>query len=418
MIAPPRWAEEQLRVERDRAQEIFRQERIQEPLEDYLEAFDQYQGAVEELLETTIDLSTLDESALSVLTNPVLIEVFRYLAGPPVSKDDLKILSDAVLSPGRLKNNPEMVRRVVEVVRVGLDRRRFPWVAERREPTESERSAAVLASAALMATSRVGTARRNVGKERQEGLVRAALPGGERERFSFQDLVLLRTAKLLSSANVPSTRIRKALQALRGQLPEDRPLTGVSIAAEGDRLVARDGETRWQPESGQVLMDLRGREPGAAVALVPEPELAPEPEDGGGLSADEWYELACELEEAEPQRALGAYRQALALDAGHADAHVNLGRLLQERGDLPGAERHYRSALRIRPGDATAAYNLGTALEDQGLLAEAITAYARAIAANAAYADAHYNLARLYERTGQKVAALRHLKTARQIGKR
>jgi len=156
MIVPPRWTEEELRAERDRAQELFRQERIQEPLEDYLEAFDEYQGTVEELLETTIDLSRLDDNAISVLANPALLEVFRYLAGPPISKDDLKIVSDAVLSPGRLKNNPEMVRRVIEVVRVGLDRRRFPWVAESREPTEPERSSAVLASAALMATSRVG----------------------------------------------------------------------------------------------------------------------------------------------------------------------------------------------------------------------------------------------------------------------
>jgi tetratricopeptide (TPR) repeat protein len=257
-----------------------------------------------------------------------------------------------------------------------------------------------------------------------KALVRAALPGAaEREHFSFQDLVLLRTAKSLSSSNVPSTRIRKALQRLRDQIPEDRPLTGVSLKADGAQLVARDGETRWQPESGQVLMDLGG----PALAAVPDPESepsAPEPEpssvvdDGGGLSADEWYELGCELEEGEPQRALGAYRQALSVDAGHADAHVNLGRLLHVRGDPKGAESHYRAALRIRPGDATAAYNLGTALEDQGLLADAIAAYTRAISNNASYADAHYNLARLYERTGEKVAALRHLKTARQIGRR
>jgi tetratricopeptide (TPR) repeat protein len=268
-----------------------------------------------------------------------------------------------------------------------------------------------------------------------KGLLRAALPGAaEREHFSFQDLVLLRTAKNLTSSNVPSTRIRKALQRLRDQIPEDRPLTGVSLAADGDKLVARDGETRWQPESGQVLMDLGGPALAAVPAVAPEPELEPAAEsevthlspvveedaedETGGLSADEWYELGCELEEAEPQRALGAYRRALAVDGGHADAHVNLGRLLQVRGDPKGAESHYRAALRMRPGDATAAYNLGTALEDQGLLADAITAYARAISANASYADAHYNLARLYERTGQKVAALRHLKTARQIGKR
>lgn len=39
-----------------------------------------------------------------------------------------------------------MLGRVVDVVRAGLDRRRFPRVAENREPTEAGRHAAVLAS--------------------------------------------------------------------------------------------------------------------------------------------------------------------------------------------------------------------------------------------------------------------------------
>jgi hypothetical protein len=175
MIAPPRWTEEQLNAQRARAQEIFRQERIQEPLEDYLEAFEELQGIVEDLLETTIDLSTLNQTAVDVLTQPKLLEAFRYLSGPPISEDDLKTLSEAVLTPSRLRKNPEMVKRVIEVVRAGLDRRRFPWVGDNRDPTEAERHAAVLASAALLATSRVGTARRSLGKERQEALVKDAL---------------------------------------------------------------------------------------------------------------------------------------------------------------------------------------------------------------------------------------------------
>jgi hypothetical protein len=174
-----------------------------------LEAFDQYQGVVEELLETTIDLSTLDESGLSVLTDPKLLEAFRYLAGPPISKDDLKVLSEAVLSPGRLKNNPEMVKRVIEVVRVGLDRRRFPWVADNREPTEAERNAAVLASASLIATSRVGTARRNVGKERQEGLVQEALIG------AGMSLVPTRKVETMNQAPRPGEFCRESLLGTR-----------------------------------------------------------------------------------------------------------------------------------------------------------------------------------------------------------
>jgi hypothetical protein len=209
MLASPIWTPEQLKTERDKAQEIFRSERIQEPLEDYLEAFDQYQGVVEELLETTIDLSTLDDSALAVLTEPKLLEAFRYLAGPPISKDDLKVLSDAVLSPGRLRHNPDMVARVIGVVRTGLDRRRFPWVAESREPTESERSAAVLASAALIATSRVGTARRNVGKERQENLVQEALIAAR------MSLVATRRIETMNQAPRPGEFCRESMLGSR-----------------------------------------------------------------------------------------------------------------------------------------------------------------------------------------------------------
>jgi hypothetical protein len=149
---------------------------MEEPLEDYLEAFDEYQGYIEDLLETTVDLSQLDETALEVLTDPHLLEVFRYLAAPPISTDDLKVLAEAQsLSKGQLQKKPEQVKRLVEVVRVVLDRRRFSWVLERREPTEAERGAAVMASAALMAASRAQTRRRVLGKEQQEALVKQAL---------------------------------------------------------------------------------------------------------------------------------------------------------------------------------------------------------------------------------------------------
>lgn len=176
MILPPVWPNDQLEVDRVKAIGIFRKERMQEPLEDYLEAFDEYQGYIEDLLETTVDLSQLEETAIEVLTDPHLQEVFRYLAAPPISADDLKVLADASsLSKGSLKNNAEQVKRLVDVVRVVLDRRRFSWVVEGREPTEAERGAAIMASAALMAASRVQTQRRVLGKEQQEAFVRQAL---------------------------------------------------------------------------------------------------------------------------------------------------------------------------------------------------------------------------------------------------
>ncbi len=176
MIEPPVWTSEQLEVDRIKASAAFSKERLEEPLEDYLEAFDEYQGYVEEVLETTIDLSNLESPALDVLGDQHLLEAFRYLAAPPISEDDLKVLADArSLAKGTLQKSPELVQRLVAVVRQVLDRRRFAWVLENREPTEAERNAAVMASAALLAASKTQTRRRTLGKDQQEAMVKEAL---------------------------------------------------------------------------------------------------------------------------------------------------------------------------------------------------------------------------------------------------
>lgn len=176
MIDPPIWTDDQLESARSKAIAAFSKERLEEPLEDYLEAFDEYQGHIEVVLETTVDLTELDTTALDVLGDPRLLEAFRYLAGPPISEDDLKVLADASsLARSTLEGKPELVQRLIGVVRQVLDRRRFAWVVERREPTEAERNAAILASAALMAASRTQTRRRTLGKDQQEEMVKAAL---------------------------------------------------------------------------------------------------------------------------------------------------------------------------------------------------------------------------------------------------
>jgi len=197
MIGPPQWTSEELEKNRIEAAEIFRKQRMEEPLEDYLEAFDDYQGSIEELLEATVDLTDLDTSALDVLTDQKLLDAFRYLGGPPISHDDLKTVADAAsLHPTKLREDPGMVGRIVRVVLMGIDRRRFPWVLENREPNEAERNAAVLASAALMAAQRAATKRRNEGKKGQEGRVEAVLSGG--------GLVKVAKRTVATSAQAPS----------------------------------------------------------------------------------------------------------------------------------------------------------------------------------------------------------------------
>jgi tetratricopeptide (TPR) repeat protein len=230
-------------------------------------------------------------------------------------------------------------------------------------------------------------------------------PRGEL-RFSFQDLVLLRTAQGLVSARIPPRRVRSALRKLKEQLPEGRPLRAVHIRAEGDRIIVGDGEARWSPESGQVLFDFEARELARKVAPL---QLRSAFEG----DASDWYERGCDLEETAPDEAAEAYRRALELDPDHADAHVNLGRLLHDAGDARAGAEHYRRAIELIPGHGTALFDLGVALEDLRMPAEAILAYR--LAAEAGCADAHYNLAHLYEARGEPAAALRHLRTYRKL---
>lgn len=236
-----------------------------------------------------------------------------------------------------------------------------------------------------------------------------------RFRFSFPDLVFLRTARGLAEAKIPPRRIRGALRQLRRTLPENRLLTDLRIVAEGDRIVVADGEARWRPESGQTLLDFGGVDPserGAPLAL----DAATRRESSQTESAAGWHALAEELEEKESiDQAVAAYRRALEIDPALADAHVNLGRLLHERGDAISAEAHYRAALERSPRDPTAAFNLGVVLEDLGRDREALAAYENALELDPHDADAHFNAAGLCERLHDMPAALRHWKSYRQL---
>src|SRR5256714_12147749 len=230
-----------------------------------------------------------------------------------------------------------------------------------------------------------------------------------RLQFSFQDLVILRTAKALVAARIPARRIRHALKKLRQQLPRGRSLAELRITADGDRIVVSDGDTAWNPESGQTHLDFAVSDLASRAAPIPRRTAQAARAAEGDLDAVDWYELGLELEAVEPGEARDAYRRALELDAHHADAHVNLGRLLHEQGRIEEAERPDRLPRGGRAGDTTAAFNLGIALEDLNHPGDAIEAYRRALSTDPRLADAHYNVARLYEKVGKKAAALRRL---------
>jgi tetratricopeptide (TPR) repeat protein len=248
------------------------------------------------------------------------------------------------------------------------------------------------------------------------GLVRPGRGPRRELRFSFQDLVLLRTAHGLRQANVSAGKIRRAIGKLRARLGSEASLSGLQIAAYGDEVVVRDSKGAWHPDSGQAVFDFDVQEIASQVAPLVGDALR-ERRDLGELSADDWYRFGCEIEPVSPEQAIESYERAVALESGHVSAHVNLGRLLHERKDLLRARAHYEEALARDPHDATAAFNLGVLQQDRGDVPAAIEAYRRALALDDGNADAHFNLVGLYERLGQKTEALRHMLAYRRLRK-
>lgn len=240
-------------------------------------------------------------------------------------------------------------------------------------------------------------------------------------RLSFQDLVFLRKAEGLVAQRIPPRRVHNALRALVDRLPDGATLASLRLLGEGNEVVVDDGGKRWQASSGQTLFDFgqsSPSNPGASVTPLAQKRNTRDTAPGTQFTVNELYIRACAMEATSPEEAQATYRSILEREPAFADAHVNLGRMLHDSGDVYAALVHYRAALSVRPHDATAAFNVGVALEDLGASADAIAAYRQAIETDAHNPDAHYNLARLLEQSGKPDLAVRHLLLYRQLTKK
>ena len=229
-------------------------------------------------------------------------------------------------------------------------------------------------------------------------------------RFSFQDLIVLRTAQALSNAKVPARRITQSLRELRRHLPERMPLSGLSIGAVADRVVVREGGNRWQADSGQYLLEFEGDPSDGSLSVIETP-----PPVSQSILGQDWYSQGVALEGRDPESAMRAYDRAIVEDPSRLDARINLGRLLHEAGSYDEAERTYREALTACGSHAVVLYNLAVLLEDMERGAEAIEAYEAALRGDPDLADGHYNLALLYEKLGKGRQAIRHMARYRKL---
>lgn len=246
--------------------------------------------------------------------------------------------------------------------------------------------------------------------------------------FTFQDLLVLRTVKGLLDAGVAPRRVTRLIRSLRRQLPASMPLSSLTVYADGRRVVVWDGTARWEPNSGQFQFHFAASsvaDEAEELELLREPEplvdappavvaTASTPVDRG-FDAEQWFDLACELETESGEEARRAYHQALALDPSLVEAHVNLGRMYHEAGELAKADAHYRAAAKLDPRDAVVWFNLGVLCEDARKRAQAVTFYKRAVACDPEFADAYFNLGLLLDALGRPSEAMGHLMKARRL---
>lgn len=250
------------------------------------------------------------------------------------------------------------------------------------------------------------------------GFVQPARGPKRQLRFSFQDLIVLRAARALLEAKISRRRINRSLEDLRRHLPEQMPLSGLSISAIGDRVVVRDGKNHFQVDDGQYVLGLDVSVENGVLRVVDHKEPKETKENkkaSAAATSDDWFDKALSLEDADARAAQAAYERALELEPDFVAAWINLGRLLHARHEEKKAEAVYRRGLKQCGANPVLLFNLGVVLEDLGKIDDAIEAYQGALGEDPNMADGHFNLARLYEAQGKEQHAIRHLGQYRRL---
>jgi len=110
--------------------------------------------------------------------------------------------------------------------------------------------------------------------------------------------------------------------------------------------------------------------------------------------------------------AIAEQQEALRVDPGAVQAHINLVALYGRLGRFDEAASHYQAAFAIDSNQADLHYNYGVLLLKQGKASDAEKAFLESVRINPHYADAHNNLGIIYEQQGLLTDAFEHFSAA------
>jgi hypothetical protein len=177
---PPIWDDAALANHAQAALEAFVERRLAEPVTRYIEHLKARKQALRRLVRllSTIDAKNPDISIVrKILLDRELISALRYIAGPPISADDLGVLvtrGTARVSKNEIKSDPKLANQILALICQLADSQRFPWIQAGRRPRIHELKQAIRATASMHAAQTVQTERRGYGKE-VEGYLRKRL---------------------------------------------------------------------------------------------------------------------------------------------------------------------------------------------------------------------------------------------------
>ncbi|MFC6827013.1 tetratricopeptide repeat protein [Halopelagius fulvigenes] len=141
-------------------------------------------------------------------------------------------------------------------------------------------------------------------------------------------------------------------------------------------------------------------------------------EEGSAEQQEAWVNKgAAHAQLEEYDQAIGAYREALSIDAAEheADAHTNLAYALWEFGETEEALEHAERAVESDPRFPQAWYNRGFFLHERGLNEDAVNAFDNAIRLGMRNADVLEEKARALEELGESEEAERVQEQANEL---
>ncbi|HKV53133.1 MAG TPA: tetratricopeptide repeat protein [Candidatus Binataceae bacterium] len=237
-------------------------------------------------------------------------------------------------------------------------------------------------------------------------LLQPAVKRGRRYRFVFHDLLIMRMAKELLPSRRHLEPFQRCVERIREFTEPSRPVTSLRLENDEGRILVRHGDTVFDAESGQLLLNFAASRPTGQID-----------DRFGPARARARFDEAQRLAESDPLRALMFYGELLGREPRNFEVHMRMAGLLEGEGDLSGALRHLLGAAAIVPANPEVHLRLGELYRKRGENQNAVETFLRAIECDPLSLGAHRNLAELYDKLGRKREALRHLSTLHRLSR-